>query len=271
MKTIVFYGFSEERQKEIQEKLNEEYKTIFIDAKEILFDNIFNKEEKYTTLFIPDDLENLKEIVQEFKTHLKISVNLITFNSDTVTGLEVDNFLNHDFSSEEFDILLRGAAKITELLDTGINISNDFYHFEFFKRIIHIEIKRAKRYGISLSLLYLTFNNIEEITSNSKENFDKLFKEFNAALTTSIRDIDIPIAFGKEAILLLMPHTNKGGANIVAERIFNKLTKNNPEINFSISVVSPEKEELNFSTMMRKIHEGIEESVQKGGNLIIVK
>jgi PleD family two-component response regulator len=185
--------------------------------------------------------------------------------------LEIDNFINESAPKEEFYLLFRASKKITELLDNNIDISNDFYHFEFFKRIIHIEIKRAKRYGIKLALLYLTFNNADEIKNNSKKQFEGLFKEFNSAVTTSIRDIDIPIAFGEEAILLMMPHTDKGGANIVAERIFSKLLKDAQTINFSISIVSPKKEDLNFSVMMRMIHEGIEESVEKGGKSIMVK
>jgi two-component system cell cycle response regulator len=207
----------------------------------------------------------------EIKTHLKLSLNIIQYENKDLSNLEIDNYISANAPKEEFLLLLRASKRITELLDTSIDISSNFYHFEFFKRIIHIEIKRAKRYGIELALLYLTFNNADEIKNSSEKQFESLFNEFNASVTTSLRDIDIPIAFGEEAILLMMPHTNKGGANIVAERIYSKLIKNTQSINFSISIVSPKKEDLNFSIMMKMIHEGIEQSISKGGKSIIVK
>ncbi len=272
MKTVVFLKFNEERKDTITNLLKEtDYKLVFLDSTEDLFENIFNNDQKYISIFIADDIEEINGIILEIKTHLKLSLNVIKYKNENLSELEIDNFISETATKEEYLSLLRGAKKITELLDTSIDISNNFYHFEFFKRIIHIEIKRAKRYGIELALLYLTFNNADEINNNSKEQFESLFREFNAAVTTSIRDIDIPIAFGEEAILLMMPHTNKGGANIVAERIYSKLTKNAQSINFSISIVSPKKEDLNFSIMMKMIHEGIEESVKKGGKSIIVE
>ena len=273
MKIMVFLKFNEER-KENFIKLFEEYqdlKPVFMDSTEELFENVFNKEQHYISVFLPDDIETLEETVTEIRTHLKISLNIIKYTDKDLTNLEIDNYLEYSANKKEYDLLFRASLKITEILDNSINISNNFYHFEFFKRIIHIEIKRAKRYGINLSLLYLTFNNADEIKKNSNEQFETLFKEFNSFVTSSIRDIDIPIAFGEEAILLLMPHTDKAGANIVAERIYSKLLKNTKEINFSISVVSPKKEDLSFSTMMRLIHEGIEESLERGGKSIVVK
>lgn len=271
MKMAVFLKFNEERKESIKNLLEEtNYQSVFLDSTEELFENIFNNNKKYLSVFIPDDIAEINGIILEIKTHLKLSLNIIKYKNEDLSEFEIDNFISETAPKEEYLSLLRGSKKITELLDTSIDISNNFYHFEFFKRIIHIEIKRAKRYGIELSLLYLTFNNADQINNNSKEQFESLFREFNAAITKSIRDIDIPIAFGEEAILLMMPHTNKGGANIVAERIYNKLTKNAQSINFSISIVSPKKEDLNFSIMMRMIHEGIEESVKKGGKSIII-
>ncbi len=272
MKTVVFFKFNEERREPVISLLKDtDYTPVFMDSTEELFENIFNKDQKYLSIFIPDDTSDINNIILEMRTHLKLSLNIIKYYDNNLDNLEIDNFISSTATQEEYLSLLRASKRITELLDTSIDISNNFYHFEFFKRIIHIEIKRAKRYGIELALLYLTFNNADEIKNNSKGQFESLFTEFNAAVTTSIRDIDIPIAFGEEAILLMMPHTNKGGANIVAERIYSKLIKNAQSINFSISIVSPEKENLNFSVMMKMIHEGIEESVEKGGKSIIVK
>ena len=272
MKKIIFLSFNEENKENFVKLLeNSEFSPIFLDSIEEVFENVFNKDKQYVSIFLEDKNENLSKLVLEIRSHLKVSLNVVKYTNTDLRELDIDNFIEPSASLNELELLLRSSQKITELMDTEIDISNNFYHFEFFKRIIHIEIKRAKRYGIELSLLYLTFNNSDEIKNSSKEQFGPLFKEFNSVMTNSIRDIDIPIAFGEEAILLMMPHTGKGGANIVAERIFSQLLQKTPSINFSISIVSPEKEELNFSTMMRKIHEGIENSIDKGGKSIIVK
>ena len=88
--------------------------------------------------------------------------------------------------------------------------------------------------------------------------------------TASIRDIDLPITIGEEAALILMPHTNKVGATVVAERIFKKLSDKN-ELNFSISLVTSNESNLNFTTMMTQLHEGIDDSRRGGGNRIIIR
>ncbi len=277
MKKIAFLGFPVDKLNIFKDFVNESDYTIdnyqIIDE---LFNQVFNNDIKYYAIFINSlNSTQLSTWTPQIKEHLKtISLNLVIYDNEfDIKPYEVDNYVNIDvLNKENFFTLLRSSVKLTETLDMGLKISNDYYHFEFFKKIIHIEIKRAKRYQIHLSLMYLTFDNVEIMKKEkSAKEFDLLFKNFTDKITTSIRDIDIPITFGDEAILILMPHTDKSGANIVAERIYNKLLKHHPQIQFSISIASSQRDELSYSSLMEAIHEGIDESRSVGGNKIVVK
>ncbi len=265
---IALLNFPEDKQ-EVFNQLSINYKDIIIyyDTLDDFFDDYFNNSKTYMAIFL-NDVTATEEIITELRIHVRATIYLAVYSYDT-PELEVDNYLYiPDARPNEFELLLRGSKKINELLDNGIAIDDDYYHFEFFKKIIHIEIKRAKRYGIDLSLLYLTLDNIEELRANTIE--DTIFPQVIKMTTSSIRDIDLPINIGEEAILILMPHTNKVGATVVAERIYGKLSVKK-ELKFSISIVTTSKEYHNFSTMMTQLHEGIDDSRKSEGNRITIR
>ena len=250
------------------DEISKDYKedVVYYYTLDEFFEDYYNNSKQYVAVFLNDETAT-EEIFNELRTNIKTGIYLAIYNAELT--LDVDNYLDMDnVTSSEFQILIRGAKKIYELLDDGISIEDDYYHFEFFKKIIHIEIKRAKRYNIKLSLLYITVDNIDELRSVVTE--DTIFSDVIDVVTSSIRDIDLPITIGEEAVLILMPHTNKMGATVVAERIFNRLSEKK-ELNFSISLITSNDENLNFTTMMKQLHEGIDDSRTAGGNRIIIR
>ncbi len=248
------------------EKISENYKDkiIYYYTIDELLHDYYNNNRTYMAIFIDD--ETTQNNIEDLRSHVKSPVYLAKYEEGAIE-LDVDNFIcMKDATKKEFDILIRSSERVKELLDSEISIDDDFYHFEFFKKIIHIEIKRAKRYDIDLSLFYMTIDNIEYM----KERNESFFTEIIKIVTTSIRDIDLPINIGDEGLLILMPHTDKMGAATVAERIFNRIGKT-PKLKFSISIVTSNQNNLKFSTMMTQLHEGIEDSRVNGSNRIVIK
>ncbi|MBN2693757.1 diguanylate cyclase [bacterium] len=277
-KKIAFLSFPEDKLKTFQNLLEDtEYEIAHFQSLDELFHKVYNQDVRFYAIMI-NSLQKAETSlwISEMKEHLKqISLNMVVYDNESEINLktvEIDNYIHEEsISKESLLILFRGAEKLTELLDTGLHITNDYYHFEFLKKIIHIEIKRVKRYQIPLTMMYLTFDNSVKMKKKSLDDFQKLFLNFSDKISTSIRDIDIPITLGDEAILILMPHTNKAGANIVAERIYQKLLKDHPEIVFSIAIASSEREDLSFTSLMTAIYDGIDASRSAGGNKIVVK
>ncbi len=117
-----------------------------------------------------------------------------------------------------------------------------FFQFELFKRLLAIELKRSKRYDFPLSLLLVAPDG-EPILSLAAgghvEGFDADASQIVArAVQQAIRDIDIPMHFADDILMVVMPHTDADGAHLVAERIRRKARSGEGAITVSIGVTS---------------------------------
>src|SRR4051812_41638242 len=88
--------------------------------------------------------------------------------------------------------------------------SSRLVQFDLFKRLLGIELKRSQRYGFPLSILLASLD--KELVNGDRDLLA-------AAVRSAIRDIDIPVAFAESDVLVVMPHTDLDGAQLVAERI----------------------------------------------------
>jgi diguanylate cyclase (GGDEF)-like protein len=151
--------------------------------------------------------------------------------------------------------------------------------FDLFKQVILMEVKKARRYGFALSMLLLAIDNYQEVAGwLSPDQRQSLFSMLHRALVSDIRDIDIPVLFAEQKILVVMPHTNLEGAAVVADRIRDHVTRIKPpssltqvSITVSVAVATTEGlEEVSFGKMVQQAMRGLHEAEIKGGNLIIV-
>jgi len=89
-----------------------------------------------------------------------------------------------------------------------------------FEHALAIEAYRAARYGHSLSLIIMdidAFKQYNDAHGHLAGN-DRL-KSIAGILRQTVRDPDLPVRYGGEEFALLLPHTHKAGAMILAERI----------------------------------------------------
>jgi two-component system, cell cycle response regulator len=119
-----------------------------------------------------------------------------------------------------------------------------FFQFELFKRLLAIELKRAKRYGFPLSLLVVAPDGEPVPTGDGPPAAASLGLDPGAltlavrAVNRAIRDIDVPVRFSDEQILVVMPHTDVDGALVVAERIRRRARSGEGGITVSIGATS---------------------------------
>ncbi|HAA54703.1 MAG TPA: hypothetical protein DCE42_08085 [Myxococcales bacterium] len=100
------------------------------------------------------------------------------------------------------------------------------YPMSWFRKLAALEVKRAIRFHQPLSLLLLAFDFTEEYLSHHAESELNLLAEHLAyAVKHSIRDIDIPVQFSRDHILMLLPNTGIEGAIQGASRIHNAITQ----------------------------------------------
>jgi diguanylate cyclase (GGDEF)-like protein len=149
-----------------------------------------------------------------------------------------------------------------------------FYQFEFFKKIAAIELKRSKRYSFPLSLMLVSFDEAEAISGSPFAR--ELFSALARIIREGVRDIDIPVSFSEETILVMMPHTDLAGAHVVADRIRERASLLPDtygvvlETTVSIGLVCTEATpRLEFGALMQQATRALREAKRRGGDAIV--
>ena len=160
-------------------------------------------------------------------------------------------------SLEERDQALRDTQMVPE--------DSRLVQFELFKRMLGIELKRSQRYGFPLSLLIAALD--QSGTAHGKDLLAQ-------ATRTAIRDIDVPVSFGNSELLVMMPHTDLEGAQLVAERIRRRVrgpAGKAPTITASIGVVAAiGGERLSLATLLAQAQRALKTAKSDGGDRIEV-
>ncbi|HEX8953471.1 MAG TPA: response regulator [Polyangia bacterium] len=136
--------------------------------------------------------------------------------------------------------------------------------FELFKRVLGIELKRSQRYGFPLSILLASLD--RDVANGDRDLLA-------SAARSAIRDIDIPVAFGESDVLVVMPHTDLDGAQLVAERIRKRVRASGGRgdgTTASIGVVAVDGgQRLAFATMLAQVTRAQRQAARAGGDRIV--
>jgi diguanylate cyclase (GGDEF)-like protein len=98
------------------------------------------------------------------------------------------------------------------------------YNFRTFYKLLHYEVRRARRYERQLSLLLVGIDRLELIAAQfGQEARDSLIRSAAKQLMSSIRDVDIPGRCRDDVFGVILPETNIEGAEVAAERIRTQL------------------------------------------------
>lgn len=102
-------------------------------------------------------------------------------------------------------------------------VDNKKFEPQKFLNRVNIELKRAERYRIFISLLVLDLSFIE---SELADNQDAIKEEILDAVAKEIREIDLVSVLNDSKLALLFPETNRQGAEIASKRITEAIKKN---------------------------------------------
>ncbi len=87
-------------------------------------------------------------------------------------------------------------------------------------RSLKEELERAKRYGRSLSILFVDIDHFKQINDNyGHAAGDDALKEFAAVMCAGLRPADLPCRWGGEEFVVLLPEADRDAALRAAERI----------------------------------------------------
>ena len=130
----------------------------------------------------------------------------------------------HDQLQEKIKQLEDAKEKLRELAVTdGLT---GLFNYRYFKEYLELELKRAKRHRSDISLIMLDIDYFKIYNdTNGHLAGDEVLKSLAKLYTSNLRSIDIAARYGGEEFAFVLPETNKGAANFVAEKI-RKLVEN---------------------------------------------
>jgi len=114
--------------------------------------------------------------------------------------------------------ILNAKKRITELSQTDdlTGISN----MRAFNEILEKEIAGAARYSYPLSILMIDLDKLKAVNDQYGHNTGSaLIRHVARLMKEGVREADILARYGGDEFVILMPHTDTRGAELVAERI----------------------------------------------------
>ena len=154
-------------------------------------------------------------------------------------------------------------------------------HFDFFKQLLVMELKRAKRFGYSLAACLVALDPWDQDRPEPPlEVLNKLRTRVASAMVSCIRDIDLPVDFGEDRFLAFLPYTDLAGAEQVGRRIAASVKSfgglrvaghtHSMSVSVGISALRPGKP-VSFARIMRDASAAVRAAQLKGGGRVVVR
>lgn len=164
---------------------------------------------------------------------------------DRVHGLQVgaDDYLPKPFSARELEArifaALRSKTNQTELAERNRQLESMLHHVESlaitdpltglfnrrrFSDVLRREVAVTRRYKNPLALLMIDLDHFKVINDRfGHDAGDEVLRAIAVALSTGLREVDLAARYGGEEFAVIMPHTSKTNAEIVAQRVAKQI------------------------------------------------
>ena len=152
--------------------------------------------------------------------------------------------------------------------------STGFHQFEFFQRVLVMELKRAKRYGYSLAAALVAFD--EPPAGASPAVARGLRERIAMAITSNIRDIDLPVEHSDGRVLIFLPYTDLEGATEVGNRVVATARAHGRgegarcTVSIGIAAIRPGAP-ISFARLMKDANQALRAAQLKGGDRVVVR
>ena len=223
---------------------------------------IKDKKDKYHGVcFIAFNYNNINDLTSylEVMSKFEIPVSMAVLNQKHLFNLENKN------------------KKLYE--ETIKDPLTGLFNRRYLQLISEQEFARAARFKHNLSLIMLDIDDFKNVNDRYGHYAgDNVLRNIASIIKQNIRSIDIPIRYGGEEFLIILPSTNKESAYMIAERIRQAVNKmkvhfDKNEIGCTISggVSSTEDIPKNVNYMICLCDERLYKAKQNGKNKIVAE
>jgi diguanylate cyclase (GGDEF)-like protein len=116
----------------------------------------------------------------------------------------------------------RAVQKIRQLVIT--DDLTGLYNSRYFFEQIEYEVERAKRYSSSLSLVFFDLDHFKNVNDTYGHlTGSRLLAEVGSVVAANIRKTDKAARYGGDEFVIILPHTDKSGADRFAHKLHKEL------------------------------------------------
>jgi len=171
--------------------------------------------------------------------------------------------------------LFRALARLRAEAESGRTLARQIAahpatlpEYEFFKKLLLVEVKRSRRYQYPVSLALLAVDGWADRAARLDEALrSAMLGEVLALVASGVRDIDLPLLYDAERILVFMPHTDALGARTAADRLVKRARAHPGGLTASVGVGSFDGEgTMSFSALVRGAADALLEAQARGGD-----
>jgi diguanylate cyclase (GGDEF)-like protein len=165
-----------------------------------------------------------------FKTRSILCAPLIS-RGRTIGVVQVINRLGGRFTQEDLDILLTLVEPCAIAIENAmlfqraeqLTITDDLtklFNSRYLNLYLSREIKRCKRHGIPLSVIFLDLDGFKGVNDQYGHLAgSRTLTEVGQILSQAVRESDILARYGGDEFVVVLPETPPSGALVIAERI----------------------------------------------------
>lgn len=190
---------------------------------------------------------------------------------------------NHHFLDEEkrlFSTFANYSAqaientmlyKSTEHLSITDGLTSLYNHRHFHEQL-EVEVKRAQRYDLNLSLIMIDLDRFKKFNdSYGHLQGDTLLRKIAQILKNSLRETDFVARYGGEEFVVILPETNKEGASVAAERVRKTINEQTfgevgAKMTVSLGVASYPDDACLRTDLIKKADEALYRAKREGRN-----
>jgi diguanylate cyclase (GGDEF)-like protein len=166
----------------------------------------------------------------QFKTRSMLCAPLIS-RGRTIGVVQVINRLGGNFTKADLDMLLTLVDPCAIAIENAIlfqrteqlTITDDLtrlFNSRYLNLYISREIKRCKRHGIPLSVIFLDLDGFKGVNDQFGHLAgSRTLTEVGGILVEAVRESDILARYGGDEFVVVLPETPPSGALVIAERI----------------------------------------------------
>jgi diguanylate cyclase (GGDEF)-like protein len=165
---------------------------------------------------------------------------------------------------------LRETLDRSELLSRTDDLTQAINARAFFDLLAQ-ELRRGRRYGRPLTVVYLDLDNFKAVNDTSGHHTgNAVLQTVTAAVYKSVREADSVARMGGDEFAILLPETDEEAARVIIPRLQNHLMqemqRNAWPITFSIGVLTCQQTDSDTDAVFRKVDGLMYQVKHKGKN-----